>query len=417
MPRLAAFLSFFLLALAGAGALAQEEGALQRLPGENGEVYALNQEDLWYLTTLVRLCARETDALLKCGGTPRRPLQFLGLRREYREEEFRGGDIPVPLSASASLQLLRLCQGLLWRRMREAVPPGQEATPPPFLPLLAAGVAGRILYGGVARQGYYLRDFRIPRWQFQRRHFPALRRLLEMPVPSDHPALLRLYLAHANLFLDLLLENTDSLPALLEAWRRAAEQPGLSSLQALAQCLPIPGNPQDWYETHARETARDRQRKNNAAALAGELEEILTVSLLSANPSQGLLQVHLEEVPRKLQDYRLDDSALAALQTRLLRLQLSAPILLQEAVGEYLAAVEAFRNRDFRSFHSRLQRARRRLEQDCRRQCRAEELLQEDEDGDVTRESLWADWLEAWGRARLLWEACPPWGLPGRPLP
>ena len=74
MPRLAAFLSFFLLALAGAGALAQEEGALQRLPGENGEVYALNQEDLWYLTTLVRLCARETDALLKCGGTSRRPL-------------------------------------------------------------------------------------------------------------------------------------------------------------------------------------------------------------------------------------------------------------------------------------------------------------------------------------------------------
>ncbi|MGN0867215.1 MAG: hypothetical protein ACI4SG_06020 [Oligosphaeraceae bacterium] len=398
------------LLLAATLAPAQEEGTMQKLPGDNAEIYALNQEDLWQLLSLVRLGLRETDALFRRETAPKRPLQFLGLRRDFQEKEFRGGDIPVPLGESPARQLIRIFRATLWRRMRENIPAGAEATPPPFLNLLAAGMAGRTLYGGIARRGFYQRDFRIPRYQFRQRRFPSLRQLLEMPVPSDRPAQLHLYLVHANLFLDILQESVPDMGAFLETWRSHAQTGRLDALQALADALPITGNPQEWYEQRALTTAKDQQlRQNGLDSLREELEDILTVSLLSANPSDGLLRVHLEQIPQRLQDYRLDDQALATLQTRLLRLQRNAPLLLQNAIGKYLAAVDAFRNRDFRTFREELRQARTQWDLDAKRQRRAEELLLDDDGTPLKNDALWQDWLDAWERIQPFWETIPPW--------
>ncbi len=410
MPRRLPLLLLSLL-LAAFLASAQEEGTMQRLPGDNAEIYALNQEDLWQLLSLVRLSLRETDALFRRETPPKRPLQFLGLRREFQEKEFRGGDIPVPLGESPARQLIRIFRATLWRRMRENIPPGVEATPPPFLNLLAAAMAGRTLYGGIAQRGFYQRDFRIPRYQFRQRRFPSLKQLLEMPVPSDRPAQLHLYLLHTNLFLDILQESVADVGGFLESWRSHGQQePSLTSLQALAIALPIPGNPQAWYEQRALITAQEQQiRQSGLESLQEELEKILTVSLLSANPSDGLLRVHLEQIPQRLQDYRLDDQALATLQTRLLRLQRNAPILLQPAIGRYLAAVDAFRKRDFRTFREILQQARAQWAQDANRQRRAEELLLSDEGTPLKNDARWQDWLDAWGRIQPFWEILPPW--------
>ena len=399
------------LLLATLPAFAQEEGTMQKLPGDNAEIYALNQEDLWQLLSLVRLSLRETDAIFRRDTAPKRSLQFLGLRRDFQEKEFRGGDTPVPLAESTPRQLLRIFRATLWRRMRENIPTGTtDAAPPPFLNLLAAGMTGRTLYGGIARRGFYQRDFRIPRYQFRQRHFPSLAQLLEMPVPSDHSALLRLYLLHANLFLDILQESVPDIPSFLETWRSRMEQGRLTSLQALAAALPISGNPQEWYEQRALTTAQDQpQRQNGLDTLREELEDILTVSLLSANPSDGLIRVHLEQIPQRLQDYRLDDQALATLQTRLLRLQRSAPLLLQPTIGKYLAALDAFRNRDFRTFREALQQARIQWETDAKRQRRAEELLQADDGTPLQNDALWQDWNDAWERIQPFWETIPPW--------
>lgn len=424
-----AFLSVILLCLWAFGGLAggdvfggqgAPEGFMQRLVGEKAEVYALDQENLWRLITMARLCSREADQLLQREGTPRRRLQFLGLEREFSEQEFKGGDIPVPVAESAPRQICRIFQAFLWRRLREELP--KDATQartaaPRFLQVLSAGMANRVAYGGIGMRGYYWPDFRIPRRQFRDRCFPDLEKLLDMPVPSDRPAVLTVYLAHANLLLDILVDANPDFTGFLRQWTLAESQDGLSTIAALSRCLPPgtlrPGETlQGWYERRALELSQERPGQNTAAGIQEQLEEILTVSVLSADARDGILRVHLEQLPWRLNDYKVDTAAVNRIYDRILRLQNTAPLLLRDAVGDYLSAVSAFRHQDYRLFRERLKVARRNLSGGLERQRAAEELLERSEERSQGARAL-SDWseillhYEPWSETSRRWLASP----------
>ncbi len=392
------------------------EGFMQRLVGEKAECYALDQESLWRLITMARLCSRETDQLLKRENAPQRRLQFLGLKREFSEREFKGGDIPVPVAEAVPRQFCRVFQAFLWRRLREELP--KDATkarnaPPRFLQTLASGMANRVAYGGIGIRGYYWPDFRIPRWQFRDRLFPELEELLTMPVPSDRPAVLMVYLSHANLLLDILVDATPDFTYFLREWTLAESQEGLSPAAALAKCLP-PGTLrsgetlQGWYERRALELSRERHGQNTATGIQEQLEAILTVSVLSADSRDGILRIHLEQLPQRLSDYKVDEAAITRIYDRLLRLQTTAPLLLRDAVGDYRSAVSAFQHHDYRLFRERLKVARRNLSESLERQHAAEELLERSEERSQGARTL-SDWseilqhYESWSETSRRW--------------
>ena len=73
----------------------------------------------------------------------------------------------------------------------------------------------------------------------------------------------------------------------------------------------------------------------------------------------------------------------------LIKLQRSSPVLLQEAIGGFIDAVDAFRQKDFRTFRSRLAEARKALEVASGRQRMAERLLAEAADVERQRLQEW----------------------------
>lgn len=375
------------------GVSSAQEGVVQRLPGENAELFALDQESLWNLTSLVRAASREVSALFRSeAAPPRRKVSFYALERAFSEEEFRGDDVAVSVHESTQRSLWRVTRALVMRELRERLG-DRRLKEPAFVKVVSAGLVNRMLYGGVISRGFYLRDFRIPRLQFQERRYPSLRGLLEMPAPSDRIAVFRIYMVHSNLLLDILDLSTSDLPSLLERWCRGEVLASLPTAAALEEALPpgtlAPGEKlQSWYERRAFAVANDRPRENTPETIRQELDELLTVSFLSADSQNGILRVQLEQVPSMLRDYKLDEGAIAEIQMGLIKLQRSSPVLLQEAIGGFIDAVDAFRQKDFRTFRSRLAEARKALEVASGRQRMAERLLDEAEAADVERQRL-----------------------------
>ncbi|GEM_PF-4050585 len=385
-----------LMLLSGLLFLWGQEGVSQQLPTEKAEIYALDPQTLWNITMLVRICHRETDALLGTRELPKRTLDFYALERSFSESEFRGNSVALPKSENAQRGIWRVFRAMVLRRLRELVADKRFAEPH-AVSVVAAGLANRVVYCGAVR-GFYAPDFSVPREQFRQRNYPSLETLLNMPAPSDQQAIFHLYMLHSNLLLDILEGTTRDFPGLLTAWSRYEIQEGLSPAEALRKALP-PGSVgenesmQAWYERNALSVANARVRNNSPEEIREKLEEQMTISVLSADAQDGIRRVHLEQVPQMLKDYKLDDSALAALQNNLVKLVLASPPLLQESIGMYVSAVDAFRQHDMRFFRERLQAGRASLDTAITRQTTAERLLDEAEEN-TANQRRFQEWLE-----------------------
>ena len=389
-------LAFVILIFLGGILPAAQEGVFQRLQNENCELYALDQEDIWHLTLLIRLCSQETDALLKTSLVPQKPLSFFALKREFEEREFTGSSVAVPLDEPVQRTLWRIFRALLQRRMRERL--NTRAHDNASFALLAAALANRVIYCGIAERGFYQPDFRIPRRQFQKRQFPRINDLLTSHPPVESELLFRLYMVHANLLLDILEGTTRDLPGLLDAWWDGECRQKLPSAEALRNALP-PGSLdgksslQSWYEQNAYATVQKRTRDNSTENIREQLEEILTISFLSADSQDGILRVQLEQLPEMLKDYKPNATAIRDIQNRLLSLLGVTPPLLQDAVSKYLLAVDALRQHNLRDFREFLHQAREEFGQASERQNRADAILLEEERTRQNRQRM-TEWGE-----------------------
>ena len=396
---------YIIIMLALSLPLFAQEGVSCKCATENSELFALRQESLWNLQMLVRMCHRETDGLFKTAGIPKRTLNFYALEREFSEDEFTGSSVAVPSNESAHRGVWRVFQAMVARRLRECC---QTRLPkePSCVTIVAAALANRVVYCGLGATGVYRRDFRIPRMQFSWRRFPPLAHLVSGPAPFSDGALFRVYLVHCNLLLDILEGTTRNLPELLAEWALAECRDGLPPLEALKHALPegslMPGETmQAWYERNALALVNDRVVDDSVEALQQRLEELMTVSFLSADSQDGIMRVHLERLPELSRDYHWDSAALGEVQNGLMRLLPSVPPLLQEAVGKYISAVDALRQGVNRDFRERLYDGRHEFESASVLQAKAEEMLDEAEEDDE-RALRMHEWLETLKRRNAL---------------
>lgn len=386
-------------------ALMSQEGVSRKCATENSELFALNQGSLWNLQMLVRMCHRETDALFKASAIPKRTLNFYALEREFSEDEFTGSSVAVPSDESAQRGVWRVFHAMVARRLRECYS-SRLPKEPSCVTIVAAALTNRVVYCGLGATGIYRRDFRIPQTQFSKRIFPPLATLVSGQAPLSDGALFRVYLTHCNLLLDILEGTTRNLPELLTTWALAECRDGLPSLEALKRALPEGSlqqgeSTQAWYERNALAMVSENVRDDSAEALQQRLEELLTVSFLSADSQDGIVRVHLERLPEMSRDYHLDSVALGEVQNGLIRLLPSVPMLLQPAVGKYISAVDALRQGVFRDFRERLYDARHEFAAASVRQAKAEDMLDEAAEGDE-RTMRMQEWLEALRRCDAL---------------
>lgn len=396
-----------LLALALSFGILAQEGVSRKCPTENSELFALNQGSLWNLEMLVKMCHRETDGIFRASGIPKRQLYFYALERDFAEEEFTGSSVAVPLDESAQRGIWRVFRAMVARRLREGAPSRFKGEPS-VVNFVAAALTNRVVYCGVGALGTYQRDFRMFRPQFAKRRFPPLEAFLSGRPPASDGILFRVYLTHCNLLLDILEGTTRNLPALLETWAQGEDQGGLSPVQALEKALP-PGSLQNgetvqtWYERNALALANENVRDDSPEALRQRLEELLTVSFLSADSQDGITRVHLERLPEMSKDYRLDVAALAEVQKGLMRFKTSVPLLMQDSIGKYVAAVDALRQGIVRDFRERLLEGRQEFAKAASLQGRATEML-DDAEAEGERSGHLRDWLEALKRLEAMEE-------------
>ncbi|MBO5763173.1 MAG: hypothetical protein J6R85_04810 [Lentisphaeria bacterium] len=368
-----------------------EEGFTQLLAAENVEMLALDRDEFWRLTVMLRIASREVDALFGVSGVPRRKLSVLVMEREFAESEYRGSDIPVRVEEGVPATMWRLCRGLLERRAAEMVGASRKSRSQ-AIDALAAALTNRMVYDGKGGYGAYRQDYRIPERQFQKRCFPELEKLLLYAVPPEYPVLFRIYLVHCDLLFQCVADATGNFPAFLERWLRAQSEAKIPPGAAMASVLP-PGifrtgeNLQAWYERSAMEQVGRGMFRNSPEEIVRELEDLTSLPVLDASSSGGVRRVPLEKVPRLLEDYRMDEAALTELQKKLLRLKTVAPLLMQDAVDAYIAAVEALRNGRRKDFNRQLKQGRKQLADSIEMMKRIDGLLDAAEAADDRKNS------------------------------
>lgn len=370
----------------------------QHLPDDNVTIRARDELTVWNYTLLVRLCSREVDSILGVRNPPQPRLELLvGIDDEP------GRDImAVAPQASSEEVTLELLRRLIVRRARMMASAKRRSADPATARVLAAALCNRIVYGGKGIRGIFVQDYRIPQRQFASGEFPRIDWLLTHEIPPASPMLFRLYAVHCDLFIQCLETATRDFPKLITAsWKAEMNQdtpPGAALAAALGQAAFRTGeNLQGWYERNALIQCRRGLRANAPEDIEEQLARLLVLPVLDADVSSGIREVHIEQVPKVLKDYRFDAGAIANLQNRLMQLKLSAPPLLHPAIDKYIIAVDAFRRQEYDSFRKSFAEAKTEFTRGRARHERVQQLLGDAGatglPADQIRQGVWAEVL------------------------
>lgn len=368
-------LRLFIWLLYGVGALAAEELMLSGRPGEDvllarerqvlpevaAVVHAMEEEEAWRTTQLVRRAAREVDSLLRVASPPRRQLHFMVMESAFEGAQFAADEVPLKKRESDEARLMRILTGLLRRRAAELV----EATAHQQRnfasgEFIAAALCNRIFYDGKGGSGSYMPDYRVARRQFNAGHFPRCRWLLERPVSTEEPLCFRIYAVHCDVLLKCLEEaggRNGIFKRLWEAEMRQKQPLTAALCHAVGIEPPGDGALQGWYERNALSAVRRGVRSVSSDDTLRLLREILSVPVLATDTPGGIKYIPLAELADRLSDYRLDQRALMVMQYRLAQFQQGAPPLLRGALGEYRAAVALLMEGEERAFRRRCRAA------------------------------------------------------------
>ncbi|MBQ4479645.1 MAG: hypothetical protein II943_03300 [Victivallales bacterium] len=343
--------------------LGEEVGFHQYLPAEKLDIFGMVETDVQNLTMLTRLCAHEVDELFNDNRTPAHRLNFYAMDISFSESDFKTWDVPLQSSAPLEASVVKILQGLLMRQLRERL--GLKRGPAPCsVNFIAAALANRIVYDGKGTTGLYQKDYRIPRRQFAMGAFPDVVRLFT-EVPSANSRLLyRLYLVHCDLLFSFLqsTKSRQGQPFLLEWWRLECKE-NLGTSAALSQLLDVPeGKLQEWYVANVPAYARQGMIPDSSTGIADRLKKLLTISVLEMGGTQTMRTVSIEELPAMLKNRPLDLFTLDGVQMDLMKLKLNSPPIYHETLDLYIAALDALRQNDIKTFQKRFTNAKKALE-------------------------------------------------------
>jgi hypothetical protein len=307
-----------------------------------------------------------------------RPFQLVFTGKEYRTEI-----------------LHRVYVALLLR----AVTPSRAA--PIALPSaewMAAALTLRELNVDRNRLGRVPVDYEPVRVGFRHGVFPILKRLLTDPVPADKPMLYRFYATHCDVFVAA-VESVTGLRAnpfrqMLDLERH--DRPTMVALEFVLQpCFKEGENPQTWYQRVAPLVSRKGRRRSRGDEVQERLEELTSVPTLAmGGGADRIKRVPIEELPRRLEDYRLDAAAIARIYAQVFELYKDAPVLLQDPLMAHMVAFDSLRNGKIRRFKRELRKARKQFAEALERQRGVEALLDGMEEDATTPDERFAPYLE-----------------------
>ena len=345
---------------------------------------------------LVAACISEVDSVMGDGGSPEAMLSL-------RVGESRpSAAMPDPLRVYAGPDDPLLCvvhglaKGLIGRRVMTSA--DGEMPVLPSLDWIGAAVVHRLLFGNRESRGFFEPDYQPARHVFASGHFPDVERLLTGSIPPCQPRLFRLYALHC----DILLLALQSIPEIgesvprrlleLEAFGRESIQ-GLSFL--LSPRLTEGGGLQSWYEKAAVDVSRRGRRQSRVHTVEARLHELITVPMVApSDRGFAVTRVPVEDVPEKLDAYRLDKQALRNVQADLFELLKDSPALLQEPLGRYMEAFEALAEGKIWRFKRRLRKAHTEFDERARRQSRVEDALDATEQQAIPADRRFGDYLD-----------------------
>ena len=358
-----------------------EDGFHQYLPTEKLAIFGQVEEDVFNLAQLTRLCSREVDALFGDQRPPEHRLNFYAMDISFAESDFKTWDVPLRTAAPLEVSVVRVLRGLLRRQLRERLGVRKKSEPP-SLQFLAAALANRIVYDGKGTTGHYRKDYRIPRRQLASGICPDLRRLLAEPPPEQSRLLYRIYLVHCDLLLSCLERerSRSRLPQFLLEWWRLECRENLGTAEALARLLSLENAKlQEWYAGKIAAILRGGDPGEAAEDIAGQLRNLLAISVVELGGDTTVRTVPLEEIPKLLKNRPLDLVALTDVQNDLLHLKIAAPPIFQESLDQFIAAVNALRNHDVKLFQKRYHFAQKQFEKAEKLQRKVHALLDEAE--------------------------------------
>lgn len=343
-------------------------------PGpERIQVITTDADEARSFLLLAAACSREADRLLRPAAAPEQPLVFqLG---DISPEPLPAGVLFLDRRRPSAVLCATLLKALIMRRARE-----KHAAPLATLPAahwLAAALSNRIFVDGKGIRSVYAPDFRMAHALYGQGHFPSLEQLLTRPADPEHLPFFRLYMLHADLLVRILENLSPAQPLIprqleMEAYGR----PPLAALEFLLRQAGVDfQNIQHWYERAVLlESARHRQR-NATEAVVAQLQELTTVTLLEAGSPDGIRRIPITEIPRIIDDYRLNARLLEQTQKKIQELRLNAPVLLQDPLALYLGALEQLKANNVRRFKKQFAAAEKNFAAAMRRQQQVEHLL------------------------------------------
>lgn len=328
------------------------------------------------LAVLSALLAREADRLLQLPGSVQQTLTIHLLEQDELKPSdaenlfLSRQDRPVQLFFAIS-------KAIIQRRVREFL--RRDNLSLDSSNWLAAALCNRVFYDGLGTRTFFVSDYRIARSQFLAGHFPQIELLLSRPMPAEDGALFRLYLQHC----DLLVRTIESSRLTSgEFFRRLFEMEayGRQGYEAFEFLLKpewhrLDRTLQDWYTRNVLNESGKGWQRADSAEVVEQLQELITVPLLQAGRSNAVRRVPLDQMPRVLEDYRINTLALTLLQNKMLKLQIAAPPLLQEPIQLYGEALQLLKNDKIRSFKKKFQEAQRSFQAAQSRQERITALL------------------------------------------
>ena len=382
------------------------DGFHQYLPNEKLDIFGKVETDVFNLTLLTRLCAHEVDALFGDQRQPEHRLNFFAMDISFSESDFKTWDVPLRTVDPLEVSVVKILRGLFLRQLRERLGL-RKIAPPPSIQFLAAALANRIVHDGKGTTGRYRKDYRIPRRQLAAGHCPNLTQLLTEVPPSQSRLLFRIYLVHSDLLLNCLERAYGrKFPQFLRDWWQLECQEQLGTTEALARVLDIPQKQlQQWYVGQVTTAlVRGGTPGEVPEDVIERLQKLLTISVMDLGGAETVRSVHLEDLPKLLKNRPADVFTLGDVQSDLMQLKFSASPIFQDALDQYIAAVDALRQNDVKLFRKRYRLAEKTFEQAVKLQGTVSALLDEAEHAsspvDRLRTAAWDTILEHRERLR-----------------
>jgi len=254
----------------------------------------------------------------------------------------------------------------------------------PSVTWMAAALASRELAIDPRRPGLNIVDYEPVRASFRAGAFPDVAQLLTKPVPSSSPIPFRLYAMHCDLFATAVqaakLPEGNPFARILDL--EAHERETMAAIRFVL--LPALGEGEDlqqWYERVAPLVSRKGSQQSRADEVARRLEELTTVPTLAMNAGeQRVARMRLEELPDRMDDYRIDRQAIGRIRDQVFELSKDAPWLLHDPLYAYMAALDLLGKGKVRAFQRAMRRARTDFEDAVKRERKIEALLDQIEE-------------------------------------